>query len=325
MEKKLQNIEKDNQNKTVGDLNVIDIKPRGYCKGVIRSLRLLKNIREKYPDETISVLGRIVHNRYVAEAMDLYNIITVDYPGLTREQLLSYVDHGIVILSAHGSSDMVKDKAKAKGLTVIDAACPDVISSHKIIEDALKKNEQVIFIGKSKHPETEAVMQNFKNINLITNISDVNKFKIDPFEKIVIANQTTLSILDMRNLIEAIIKKYPNAKVIDEVCGATRVRQEAVIKNSNLDALIVVGDPDSNNTAMLAKIALDSGIKNVQRIETVQDLDLTKFHKNDFVGITSGASTPPYLTDMVSDYLKQINLAAPMPKPEIDISKILDL
>ncbi|NLJ94428.1 MAG: 4-hydroxy-3-methylbut-2-enyl diphosphate reductase [Clostridiaceae bacterium] len=306
------------------DLKVIDIKPRGYCKGVIRSLKVLKTIRVQYPEETISVLGKIVHNKYISKAMDLYKIKTIDYPGLTREELLSYVDHGIIILSAHGSSERVKQLAYAKGLKVIDAACSDVISTHDLIKENLEKNNQVIFIGKNNHPETEAIITNFPKINLITNVKDIDNLNLDQNDQIVISNQTTLSILDMRSLIEAIIKKYPQAQVVDEVCGATRVRQEAVIKHSSLDVLIVVGDPHSNNTSMLAKIGLANGIKNVQRIETVHDLELAELQKGDVVGVTSGASTPPYLTNMISDYLKKLDLDNPAPRPPIEISKILD-
>ena len=139
---------------------------------------------------------------------------------------MSYVDHGIIILSAHGSSERVKQLAYAKGLKVIDAACSDVISTHDLIKENLEKNNQVIFIGKNNHPETEAIITNFPKINLITNVKDIDNLNLDQNDQIVISNQTTLSILDMRSLIEAIIKKYPQAQVVDEVCGATRVRQE---------------------------------------------------------------------------------------------------
>lgn len=306
------------------DLEIIDIRPRGYCKGVVNALRIVKKTRLDNPDAEISVLGKIVHNQYITAAFEHYNINTIDKAGLTREELLEFVDHGILILSAHGSSQRIKDIAKTKGLTVIDAVCNDVVSTHEIIREALKFNQQIVYIGKNGHPETEAIIDNFPDTFLITKIADVGKLKLDPTKKILITNQTTLSILEIQEIIHTILDKYPKAEVSNEICGATRIRQQAIIKESNLNALIVVGDPNSNNTAMLAQIGRDQGIEYVTRIETIKDLDLASLQKNWRVGVTSGASTPTYLTEMISDYLKQVNLADPQPKPEIDLSKILD-
>ncbi len=305
------------------DLEVVDIKPRGYCKGVVRALRVVKSTREQYPDETITVLGKIVHNRFITKALEKYRIETVDIPGKRREELLDYVDKGILILSAHGSSHIVKEKALKKGLKLIDAACSDVLSTHDIIQRELVNRKKIIFIGKNKHPETEAILENFPEVYLVTSVEDIEKLSLPINEQIMITNQTTLSIFEIKDIIEKIVENYVNAEVVDEICGATRVRQEAVIKHSDLDALIVVGDPNSNNTAMLAQIGLDSGIKIVQRIDTIHDIELDLLHKNWKVGVTSGASTPTYLTEMVSEYLKNVELDNPQPFPEIDYSKIL--
>ncbi len=305
------------------DLQVIDIKPRGYCKGVVRALRVVQKTREQYPDETISVLGKIVHNRFITAALDYYQINTIDIPGKRREELLDYVDKGILILSAHGSSEKVKEKALQKGLKLIDAVCSDVLSTHDIIREALAEHKKVIFIGKEKHPETEAIVENFPGVSLITKIQDVPCLSFHQHDQIMITNQTTLSILEIKEIMDEILNNYPQAEIIDEICGATRVRQQAVIKNSNLDALIVVGDPKSNNTAMLAQIGKNCRIKEVQRIDTIQDIDLSKLQKNWLVGVTSGASTPTYLTEMVSNYLREVDLDHPQPFPEIDYTKIL--
>lgn len=305
------------------DLVVLDIKPRGYCKGVVRALRVVKTTREQYPDETISVLGKIVHNRFITKALEKYRINTVDIPDKRREELLDYVEKGILILSAHGSSHIVKEKALKKGLKLIDAACSDVLSTHEIIRRELANNKKIIFVGKNKHPETEAILENFPEVILVTSVEDIDILSLPLDEQIMITNQTTLSIFEIKDIIEKIILKYANAEVVDEICGATRIRQEAVIKHSDLDALIVVGDPKSNNTAMLAQIGFDSGIEVVQRIDTIHDIQLDLLKKNWKVGITSGASTPKYLTEMVSDYLKNVDLDNPQPFPEIDYSKIL--
>jgi 4-hydroxy-3-methylbut-2-enyl diphosphate reductase len=306
------------------DLEIIDIKPRGYCKGVIRALSIVKRTREENPETTISILGKIVHNRYITEALNYYRIKTIDIPGLTREELLQYVDQGILILSAHGTGKRIVEIAKAKGLTVIDAVCNDVVSTHDIIGHALAQDTQIVFIGKNMHPETEAILQNFPRAHLITQESDINILNLDSTKNILITNQTTLSILEIQSIIQAILDKYPQAEVNNEICGATRVRQEAIIKQSKLDALVVVGDPNSNNTAMLAQIGFEHGIKHVVRIESIEDLMLDGLKQGWRVGITSGASTPTYLTEMVSHYLKNVDLTNPQRKPEIDLTKILE-
>lgn len=305
-------------------LIVVDIKPRGYCKGVVRALQLAKKTRLANPDEKISVIGGIVHNRFITAALDYYQIETLDQPGLSREELLSLVDHGIVILSAHGSPDQIKKLAKEKGLKVIDAVCPDVSSTHEQIKEAFTHGKAVIFVGKAGHPETEAVLANFPACQLVTNKEDVANLRLPPGQELVVTNQTTLSILEIQDIISEIIKYYPQAEIIDEICGATRVRQEAVLKNSKLDALVVVGDPQSNNTAMLAQIARECRIGHVFPIETVADLEVYAFQEGWKVGVTSGASTPTYLTEMVSDYLRKLDLANPAKFPKIDLKKILD-
>ncbi len=305
-------------------LEVIDIKPRGYCKGVVRALRLVKKTRLDNPDAEISILGRIVHNRFITAALDFYKIRTLAEPGLSREELLDLVDHGILILSAHGSSERIKTIASQKGLKVIDAVCPDVSSTHDHIREALAEDRAVVFIGKAGHPETEAVLANFPACKLVTTKDDVGNLRFLPSQEITITNQTTLSILEIKDIIRKIIDMYPHAEVVDEICGATRVRQEAVIRNSNLDALVVVGDPHSNNTAMLAQIGWEAGIGKVFQVETLYDLELDELRVGWRLGVTSGASTPTYLTNMVSDYLRNLDLAHPADLPEIDLAKILD-
>ena len=281
--------------KKKADLEIIDIKPRGYCKGVVRALRIVKRTREENPEATINILGKVVHNRYIMEALNYYRIKTIDIPGLTREELLQYVDQGILILSAHGTAKKIIEIAKGKGLTEIDAVCNDVVSTHDIIGQASAQNKQIVFIGKNYHPETEAILQNFPIVHLITQESDIESLNLDSARNILITNQTTLSILEIQSIIQAILEKYPQAEVNNEICGATRVRQEAIIKQADLDALIVVGDPNSNNTAMLAQIGLEHGIEHVVRVESIEDLTLKEFKQGWRVGITSGASTPTYL------------------------------
>lgn len=220
------------------DLNVIDIKPRGYCKGVVRALQIVKRTRELYPDHKISVLGKIVHNQFITKALEFYQINTVDKAGLSREELLKHVDQGILILSAHGSSDSVQKLALAKGLKIIDAACPDVLSTHQLVKQALNSNKQILFIGKKNHPETEAILENFPKVHLITSIESIKNLNLDQRKPIFLTNQTTLSIIEIQDLLEEILVLYPATEITEEICGATRVRQEAILKQTDRKSVV---------------------------------------------------------------------------------------
>lgn len=305
-------------------MKIIDIKPRGYCKGVIRAILLAKKARVDYPDTPIHILGSLVHNHYIVSALERKNILTVNDSKLSRLQLLDQINDGIVIFSAHGVSDEVKQKAVLKGLQVMDATCEDVQSTHDLIRDAISQDIQVLYIGKDRHPESLAITETFKSIFFMTKLEDLDQLNIDKNKELMVTNQTTLSTLEIRDLIDAILEKYPHAQINNEICFATRQRQEAIIKQTDLDALIVVGDPTSNNTAMLCKIGQDHGIPHIFKIESLHDLEIDQFKEDWTIGITSGASTPNYLTNMVVDYMKQIDLTNPNPFPEIDYDKILD-
>ena len=305
-------------------MKIIDIKPRVYCKGVVRAIILAKKTRQEYPYETISILGSLVHNKYIVAALEKKGIKTINTPFKSRLELLDEVEAGIVIFSAHGVSTEVKQAAQEKGLMYLDATCEDVQSTHDLIKEAKEKESEVIYIGKKNHPESLAVVESFDNIHFVTSIDEINQLQIDLDKPLIVTNQTTLSTMEIANILNKKSEKYPHAEIINEICLATRVRQEAIIKQQDLDALIVVGDPTSNNTAMLARIGKDQNIQNIFRIETLHDLDLRLFKRHWTVGITSGASTPNYLTNMVVDYMKDLNIDNPSPYPEIDFERILD-
>lgn len=304
-------------------MEIIDIKPRGYCKGVVRAIQLAKKARQEHPHTPIYILGALVHNSYIVEALKRKNIITVNNPNKSRLELLEEIQNGIVIFSAHGVSNKVRERANEKQLQVLDATCEDVQSTHDLIAQALEKDSEVIYIGKVNHPESLAVIETFNQIHFISQLQEIDSLMIDESKDLMVTNQTTLSTLEIRSILDAITKRFPHAQINNEICFATRVRQEAIIKQSELDALIVVGDPTSNNTAMLCKIGESQGIQHIYKIETLHDLNLKDFQNHWKVGITSGASTPNYLTNMVVDYMKNVNLANPAHYPPIIYDDIL--
>ncbi len=301
-------------------MKIKKVIPSGYCKGVINAIEIAKKARRDNMDAPIYILGMIVHNSYVTEALNTLDIITLDDKKKNKEELLDEIDSGIVIFTAHGIAESIKEKATNKGLTIIDASCSDVIKTQDIIKEKIKEGFNVLYIGKKNHPEALAVLSISQNIHLISSIDDIKKTQIP--EPIFVTNQTTMSIFEIRNINEKIKEKWPKAIICEEICNATSMRQKAIMNLKNCDLLYVVGDPRSNNTNKLKQIALDSGIKKVRMIETAKEIDENDLDVEN-IYITAGASTPTYLTNQVIECLNNYNLNHELNIQDIDIYKIL--
>lgn len=294
--------------------------PSGYCKGVVRAVMMAKQARKDHPGEKIYVLGRIVHNRYVAEALKLYDIETLEGP-FSKEELLDQVDEGIIIFSAHGISSAIKQKALEKGLKVIDASCEDVIATQELIRKKLGEGFKVLYIGKKNHPEAEAVLSISKDIHPVYSSADIEK--IAPEGKVFVTNQTTMSLFEVRDLFAAIAERFPEAEFEKEICSATTRRQQAVIDLKDADLLIVVGDPGSNNSNKLREIGLKNGVKEAFMIEDASQLEEAWLKGKEKIYVTAGASTPPYLTDQVIQTIKKYAETGILEKTTVEIGKIL--
>ena len=290
-------------------MNVIKIAPRGYCQGVISALKI---VQDAAYDETlprpIYVLGMIVHNEHITAAIDKLGVITIDDKAKTRDELLEQIQSGTVIFTAHGISPKVKQNAINKGLHVIDASCKDVIKTHTLMKEHIENGYDVIYIGKKGHPETEGALGvDEDHIHLISNADELEKLNISS-DKIIITNQTTMSLWDVFSLSEKIKEKFPQAIFIKEICNATQVRQEAVANQAGAaDLTIVVGDPHSNNTARLSQISIERAHTPSYRIADLSDLNLDWLQGVETVAVTSGASTPTPITKEVIDFLENYN------------------
>ena len=283
-------------------MEIISVIPRGYCQGVVRAIMTARRTAEKYPDQPVYMLGMIVHNRYVVDACRALGIRFVEDPAKTRLELLDEIDEGIVIFTAHGVSDAVREKAQAKGLTVVDATCADVLKTHTLVKEHCRRGD-VIYIGKKNHPESEGTVQLSPRVHLVTVPEDVDS--LPDLNNILITNQTTLSILETEKIIQACKKRFPEAVTAEEICSATRVRQEAVMSLQNCDVLLVVGDPRSNNSNQLKTIGLKTGIKEAWLIDSVLSLTEDMVKGKERIAVTSGSSTPNALTAQVIQFLRQ--------------------
>lgn len=298
-------------------MKIEKVTPRGYCKGVIRAIQIAKDSVKQFPNTQIYILGMLVHNHYVIEALRAYGIISLDDHHLSREELLDTIETGVVIFSAHGVSEAVKQKAKQKGLICIDASCPDVLKTQALVQQYNRDDYHVFYIGKKGHPEAEAICDRNPNVTLIQNSMDIPTLPIT--QKIFVTNQTTMSFYDVEQIFNDIKNIYPQAIFTEEICLATRVRQEAIAKLQNVDCLLIVGDKNSNNSNRLAQIGKSHNISKVYLIDDVNDLQTMDFTNIQHIAISSGASTPTYLTNQVIAYLAENQSG----KQNIDISKIL--
>lgn len=300
-------------------MEIIKVTPRGYCKGVVRAISMAKQAVSDYPDTPIYVLGMLVHNRYIVEALEHMGIQTLESAAKSKMELLDDIDEGVVIFTAHGIDPACIMKAKAKGLTVIDASCPDVLKTQELVKERLKQGYEILYIGKAGHPEAAAVCSLSDHIHLLTSIADLKSVELA--DKVFVTNQTTMSFQDMEHFFQRIHELIPQAEFSQEICNATRIRQEAVAALQDIDLLYVVGDKASNNSNRLAEIArANDEIRQVCLIDNVFDIHPDQLIDVKRVAVTSGASTPTYLTAQVIAFLEQPEKRA---YPTIDIEKML--
>jgi 4-hydroxy-3-methylbut-2-enyl diphosphate reductase len=301
-------------------MEIISVTPRGYCQGVVRAIQMVRSVMAADPREPVSMLGMIVHNQYVVDSCRALGIHVLDDPGRTRLELLDEVESGIVIFTAHGVSDAVYAKAQAKGLKIVDATCPDVKRTHELVR-AHTQSGDVLYIGKPHHPEAEGVLGLSPRVHLIAEEKDLAS--LGPLNTPMITCQTTLSLLFEKDLVEACRKAYPDAVYAPEICRATTIRQEAVLalQGQDVNLLIVVGDPRSNNSNQLKEIGKAAGIPRALLIENAMQLKEEQLQNCQKVAVTAGSSTPTQLTSQVLDvlhaYAEKGILAIPEKLPSI--------
>lgn len=282
---------------------VNELRPQGFCHGVAKALKIVKDaIKDKNIKKPLYVLGLIVHNKKIKEALDYFEVISFDEPNKTRLEMIDSIKEGTVILSAHGSSPLVKEKLNEKKIPFIDATCSDVYKVHDQIKDHIDEYE-IVYIGKKDHPEVEGVLGINEKITLISSLNEAKSFKKRTNKPLYITNQTTLSLFEVLTIVAEIKKRY-DLLFNSDICMATTRRQGAVIKQPPADLLIVVGDVYSSNSNKLKEVSeRDAKIKSY-RVESVEDIDPLWFKDVKTVNVTSGASTARAITKEVVTFLK---------------------
>lgn len=288
-------------------MEVIKITPRGYCYGVVDAIQLAKAVAKdpRYP-RPIYILGMIVHNRHAVKSLEEYGIITLD--GADRLELLDQVERGTVIFTAHGVSPAVKEKAAARGLTCVDATCPDVTRTHELVRRLASQGYQILYIGKRGHPEPDGVIGEApEHVHLVENERDIDNLDI-PTEKLAVTTQTTLSKWDTQHLIDYIQAKWPHVEVYNEICLATQERQEAAaVQAKEADVVLVVGDVRSNNSNRLVQVVREMAGRPAYLVDNVDEVKLEWLRGARRVAVTAGSSTPTHVTRKVIEFLESLD------------------
>lgn len=305
---------------------MIKISPRGYCYGVVDAMVLARQAAQNLDlPRPIYILGMIVHNSHVTKSFEDEGIITLDGPN--RVEILDQVESGTVIFTAHGVSPEVRRLAREKGLTTLDATCPDVTKTHDLIREKVADGYEIIYIGKKGHPEPEgAIGIAPEHVHLIEKEEEIDQLNFSS-SRIIITNQTTMSQWDIKHIMNKLLKRFPGAEIHNEICLATQVRQEAVAEQAGqADLVIVVGDPRSNNSNRLAQVSEEIAGVTAYRIGDVTELKREWLEGVNKVAVTSGASTPTPITKEVIAYLEQYEHDRPETweiKRTINMSKLL--
>lgn len=285
-------------------MEVVAISPRGYCYGVVDALALVRRVAgDPRVPRPIYVLGMIVHNRHVVEDLQRLGVTTLD--GAGRASLLERVDRGTVIFTAHGVDPAVKRRARERGLTCFDATCPDVTRTHELIREKVAAGYEIVYVGKHGHPEPEgAAGEAPEHVHVVETPEEAEALDLGG-RPVAVTTQTTLSQWDTRAVIDACLRRFPDAEVHNEICLATQVRQQAVAEQAGTaDLVLVVGDRRSNNSGRLAQVAREIAGRPAHLIDSVADIRPEWLRDARRVAVTAGSSTPSQLTNQVIRYLE---------------------
>lgn len=282
-------------------LNVLVANPRGFCAGVQRAIQIVEVALEKF-GPPVYVRHEIVHNRYVVEGLEDKGAVFVDE--------LEEVPEGVpVVFSAHGVPKAVPAEAERRHLYYVDATCPLVSKVHREAERHHREGSHIIMVGHEGHPEVIGTLGQLPegSITLVESEEDVLALTIDPKQKLAFITQTTLSIDDTLEIIEAMKKRYPKIEgpKKEDICYATTNRQEAVKAIAvRCDRMLVIGAPNSSNSLRLVEVSERNGCPG-KLVQRAKDLDWDWLEGGKTVGIAAGASAPEILVDEVMEALKQ--------------------
>ena len=286
------------------ELKIYLASPRGFCAGVKRAIEIVDKSLIKY-GAPVYVRHEIVHNKQVVENLKKKGAIFVDELADIKDKSRP------VIFSAHGVPKSVPEEAKAKELSFLDATCPLVSKVHRESEQLYKRGYDIILIGHNNHPEVIGTMGQLpKNaIKLVETMEDAQGLNKNEFSKpIAYITQTTLSVDDTAEIINCLIKKFPDIKapIKEDICYATTNRQLAVKTMApKCDMFFIVGSRNSSNSVRLVEVAKKAGCKNSQLMYFEKEIPIKDIDNSTTIGISSGASAPEELVQNLINRVKK--------------------
>ncbi len=284
-------------------MNILLANPRGFCAGVDRAIEIVERTLERF-GAPIYVRHEVVHNRFVVEGLRAKGARFV-------QDLDEVPDDAIVIFSAHGVSKAVQQEARRRNLKVYDATCPLVTRVHLEVERYAREGRECVLIGHAGHPEVEGTMGQYDSatggIYLVEVPEDVERLEVINPDNLALVTQTTLSLDDTRQVIDALRKRFPDIlqPKKDDICYATQNRQDAVKDLAHrCDLVLVVGSPNSSNSNRLREVAERNGAS-AYLIDNAGEIQREWLDGKSRIGLTAGASAPEILVQEVIAQLKE--------------------
>ena len=279
---------------------VILASPRGFCAGVVRAIEIVNLALDAFP-KPVYVRKEIVHNPYVVEELRRKGAVFV-------ETLDEVPEAGTVIFSAHGVAPDVWKEARARRLNVIDATCPLVTKVHVEALRYARRDSTIVLIGHKGHDEVVGTMGEApEHMRLVSSVDDVKNLQVPDPEQVAYLTQTTLSLEDTREIVQALRQKYPAVQgpPSEDICYATQNRQLAVRELAGkADVILVVGAANSSNSNRLVEEAEKAGAVSYL-INDVESIEPQWLEGIETVGLTSGASAPEILVSQVLDFFQK--------------------
>jgi len=290
-------------------------QPRGFCAGVDRAIEIVERALKQF-GAPIYVRHEIVHNAYVVADLRAKGAIFI-------EDLDDVPAGNTLVFSAHGVSKAVRAEAEARGLSIFDATCPLVTKVHVEVAKMRKQGCEIVMIGHDGHPEVEGTMgQTEAGMYLVETVEDVQQLQVNNPDQLAYVSQTTLSVDDTAEIIDALKQRFPN--IIEpkkgDICYATTNRQEAVkFMAPQVEVVIVVGSPNSSNSNRLREVAEKKGTP-AYMVDNASQIDPNWLQGKQRVGVTAGASAPEVLVEAVIARLKELGAKSVRPLDGVEES-----
>lgn len=289
-------------------MEIIRAKHMGFCFGVSGAINICNKISEDESNfgKRTYILGMLVHNEHVVKNLEEQGFKIVEESAILegRDELQ---EGDIVIIRAHGTSEKIFQILKDKKVEIHDATCVFVTQIRKTLVEMEKKGYDILFIGDKNHPEVKGIVSFGKRVTICNDLEELLNTTLDPNKKYCLLTQTTLNKKKLEKIKSYIKENYSNVEILDKVCGATQVRQEAVEELAQIvDLLIVIGGKTSSNTKKLYDIATSYN-PNTYLIQDETDLKNEWFQGKEKIGITAGASTPEEIVIKIENQIRGIH------------------